>query len=93
MNRPFLFALAALMFIVTADESAPGKLSFYAPNWDRWDEHVARWSMHEAPTFSMVFKPETVDELSQGVSVAPFHPCTHILPSYHDLSTNHPPTK
>lgn len=67
---PVLAALAAAVFSIGTH--VPGKLSFYTPLWEDWDRHIIRWSGYKAPTFSMVFKPETTEELSQGVSIILF---------------------
>lgn len=76
--RRFGLRLGALASTVVADAEVDGKLSFYTSVWHGWGEHVARWSMYEPPTFSMVFKPETEDELSQGVSI-PFVSIRNVL--------------
>lgn len=43
----------------------------HTSTWKGWEENTARWSSYEAPTFSAVFRPESEDELSQGVSSRP----------------------
>ncbi|KAH7408321.1 hypothetical protein DE146DRAFT_752456 [Phaeosphaeria sp. MPI-PUGE-AT-0046c] len=60
--------LAALTPQVACKAVVDGKPTLHTSSWEGWDENIARWSAYEAPTFSGVFKPETEDDISQGMA-------------------------
>jgi hypothetical protein len=66
-NIPNYLYLAALTPTIACKALVGGKPVLHTSSWESWAENTARWSAHEAPTFSGVFKPETEDEISQGV--------------------------
>ncbi|KAI0003944.1 hypothetical protein F4779DRAFT_621626 [Xylariaceae sp. FL0662B] len=68
LSQQLRLMIVAHLALASADSSVVGKLSFFTSAWEGWNKHVARWSAYEAPTFSIVFKPETEDELSQGIA-------------------------
>ncbi|KAE8370460.1 FAD-binding domain-containing protein [Aspergillus caelatus] len=39
----------------------------YGPSWPNFVNKTQRWSTYDAPTFDLVFLPETEEELSQGL--------------------------
>ncbi|KAI1113130.1 hypothetical protein F5Y14DRAFT_462823 [Nemania sp. NC0429] len=60
--------IATAATVVRADLASDGGLPFYTSSWDEWDDHIARWSQYQAPTFSAVFKPKDENELSRGLA-------------------------
>jgi FAD/FMN-containing dehydrogenase len=45
------------------------KAQVHGPEWPQWENETERWSTFSAPTFELVFTPQTETDLTQGLKI------------------------